>query len=422
MTLRSRDFVTSAERTESFSIHYLTHKWLRERQSSPSQEVVLEQAILVIATAALAVKRPQNRLWMFEQEIVPHITACLHWKDLIFWYEADLVEGHHWMALGTICEHEGRQDDAEQLFELAMCKPGPLQARFQLEIGMFYMRRRKSDQARRALSAALSIAAGASEDGGDEGSEDACQIRLRSLINCALTDAEALGLAEAEPQFTHVLSESEELYGLNHRQTVQIVDFLATKYQEHGQYEKAEMAWRRVLLSMKEIPGSEGPLIISKQYALADVCRMQGKYSEAEKLYRYALVSYERRLGVNHPSSLNMAAKIAILSDLQGNFEESGRLYDHALVGRQRTLGPQHPKTLEILENQALSHRMQGDYEEAERLYRRVLRSRKLNMDSLSDTQRTAMKLADLCMEQNRLRQPIVVQGRLKGGSVAEVC
>ena len=121
-----------------------------------------------------------------------------------------------------------------------------------------------------------------------------------------------------------VFEESEELYGLNHPQTVQIVDIIATKYQEHGQYEKAEMAWRRVLLALKEQLGSEGPIILNKQCALANVCQMQGRYGEAEKLYRHALASYERRLGVNHPSSLNMASKLATVSDLQGNLKSPG--------------------------------------------------------------------------------------------------
>ena len=137
--------------------------------------MVLQQAILVIATAALAVKQPQSRLWVFEQEIFPHITACFYWKDLIFWYEAHLVGCHHWMALGIICEHGARHDDAEQLFKLAndkiasMCKPGLLQARLQLEIGTLYVRRRNFDQARKLLEGALSMAACVLKNRGGEG-------------------------------------------------------------------------------------------------------------------------------------------------------------------------------------------------------------------------------------------------------------
>ena len=65
-----------------------------------------------------------------------------------------------------------------------------------------------------------------------------------------------------------VPEESEEFYGLNHPQTVQIVDIIATEYQGHGQYEKAEMAWRRVLLALKEQLGSEGQIILIQQWQI----------------------------------------------------------------------------------------------------------------------------------------------------------
>lgn len=360
--MRSHKFVTSAEKADSISIHYLTHKWLRERQSSISQELVLEQAIIVIATAALAVKQPQSRLWVFEREIAPHIAACLHWKDLIFWYEANLVESHHWRALGIICEREGKFDDAEQLFKLAvnklasMSNPGLSKASLQLEIGTLFLKRRQFDQARKLFEAAQSTTACESEHGGGELSENASQLRLSILLNSALSYREELCSAELERRFRSVLKESEELYGLNHPQTVKIVDILAIEYQEHDQYEKAEMTWRRELLSLKTRLGSDSLIIVNKQCALANLCQLQGRYGEAERLFRRVLESYERRLGVSHPSSLNVASNLAILSDLQGNFEESRRLYDRVLVGRLRTLGPQHPKTLCILENQALRH------------------------------------------------------------------
>ena len=366
------------------------------------------KAVLVIATAALAIKQPQGRLWTFEQDVVPHILSCFYWKDLEFWHEADLIEPHHWMALGTICEREGRQDTAERLFKLASDKIDPkrtpeiLQARLQLEIGTLYMRQRKFELAREIFGSPSLVAASELNDGGDNCLEDINQIQLSSFLNYALYWEENSGFVESEPLFVRVLDTSEELYGLNHRHTVRTLDLLATKYLENGQYDKARMVWRRALLSLKECFDPEGPIVFSTQYVLADVCKKQGRYSESEKLYRQVLASHERRLGIDHPSSINLESKVAVLNDLQGHFEESRRLYEHVLVGRQRTLGSQHPKTLAILENQALSHRMQGDYQEAERLYQRVLHRREKATDNPSEIQRTAMRLADLRSELNR--------------------
>ena len=382
--------------------------------------------MVVIAFAALAFKRPQSRRWVFEREIVPHITACFHWKTPIFWYEAELVECHHWIALGIICEHWGKHDDAEQLFKLAnykitSSKPGLSQAHLQLEIGTFYMRRGQIDQARELFRASLSTAAYESNDGG-ESSEYASQLRLKSLVNCALTPEEGALLTESESQFKHALEESEEIFGLNHPQTIEIVDILATEYRKHDQYQKAEMTWRRELLSLEIRLGSESPILISKQCVLANVCQLQGRYSEAEKLFKQALTSYEQRLGADHPSSLDMVLELAILSDLQGKFEESEQLYERVLVGRQRTLGLRHPKTLIVLENQALSYRMQGKYEEASQFYRRVLRSREETMDSQADIERVSMKLADLHMEHNRLHETQELREDRNGGSVVEIC
>lgn len=390
--------------------------------------MVLEQAIIVVATAALAVKQPQSRLWVFEREIVPHIMACLHWKDLFFWYETNLVESHHWRALGIICEHEGKLDDAEQLYKLANNKiastsnPGLLQARLQLEIGALCIRRRQFDKARTLFEAALSTIACESKDGGGEDCENAGQLKLSILHNLASTFEEKPYLTEVEPRLKHVLEESEEFYGLNHPETIKIVNNMAKGYQGHYQFEKAEMAWRRELLSLKERLGSEGPIVIAKQCALANVCQLQGRYGEAEKLLRRVLASYERRLGADHPNSLNVTSDLAILSDLQGNFEESRRLYEHVLAGRQRTLGLHHPKTSNILENQALSLRMQRKYEEAAQVYKRVLRSREKNMDSQADTQRTRTALADLYVEQSRLHEAKILEDDWHGNNAVEAC
>ena len=382
--------------------------------------------MFVLASAALAFNQPQSRRWVFERDIVPHITACFHWKDPIFWYKAELVECHHWTALGIICEHGGKHDDAEQLFKLAnykiaSSKPGLSQAHLQLEIGTFYMRRGQFDQARELFKAALSTAAYESRDGG-ESSENASQLRLKSLVNCALNHEEGTRLTETELQFKHALKESEEIFGLNHPQTIEIVDILATEYRKHDQYQKAEMTWTRELLSLEIRLRSESPILIGKQCILANVCQLQGRYSEAEKLFRQALTSYEQRLGADHPRSLDMVLELAILSDLQGDFEESQRLYERVLVGRQRTLGLRHPKTLIILENQALSYRMQGKYEEASQFYRRVLRSREENMDSQADIERVLMKLADLHMEHNRLHKTQELRDDWNGGTVVETC
>ena len=84
---------------------------------------------------------------------------------------------------------------------------------------------------------------------------------------------------------------------------------------------------------------------------LASLYKNLGRYSDAEPLYRRALEARERVLGPEHPDTLTSVNNLAFLYSNQGRYSDAEPLYQRALEASERVLGPDHPNTLTSLSN-----------------------------------------------------------------------
>ena len=379
-----------SERVDSFNIHYLVHTWARDRQTPVQRRSNLEKALIVIATAADAVREPESRRRVFERQILPHIRHCLNY---LLPATVSSVGHHYWCILGSVCKHQGEYEDAEMLYRYAKeardGKPAleDDKAMVLLQLASISIARGKISEAEEMSRLVLD----------QTGKRD---LRLLYLINLASVCGFQSRFHEVEQYLKEALAQCEDMFGPNDIRTLRLVDHLATMYQEQGQYERAEFLLRRELLSFEARMGSDHPESIMAQGQLALLCEEQCKYEETEALLERSLNTHERLLGPEHPKTLSLVASLAVIYDLQGSFAESHPLYVRALEGTERILGSQHTATLNVLENMALSRYAQGKYKEAEEMFRNVLEARLSQTHNVEDIERTRARLAELYKQQ----------------------
>lgn len=364
----------------------MVHKWARDLQDPDQQRHNVEKAVVAVATAADAVQEPESQRRVFERQILPHIRHCL---DYLLPISVSSVGYRYWSILGSVCKHQAKNEDAENLYRYAIQdldgKPtlGNEKEMALLQIASIFIASGKVSEAEKMSRLVLD-------------QTDERDLRLLSRINLASACKFQSRFHEAEQYMKDALYQCEDIFGPNNLRTLRLVDNLATMYRERGRYERAEMLLRRELLSFEALVGMDHPETVMVQGKLALVCEEQGKYEEAEALLERSLNVHERELGSEHPKTLSVVASLAVLYDLQGNFAESRPLYVRALQGKERMLGPRHPAVLDIRENMALNRHKQGRNKEAETILCSVLEARSSQPYNDEDIQRVKMRLAKL--------------------------
>ena len=192
----------------------------------------------------------------------------------------------------------------------------------------------------------------------------------------------------------------------------QMMQVMATTYQNLGLYPRAHELAKRALDSRLSLLGPDDPKTLESMAQLGWILDHQGQYAEADKLDRQALAGERRALGSGDPLTLETMGHLAFVAQEQGHFDEGEKLAREAVevgtrtqgpessqvmhsmkylgdslwyLGRyaeaeredrqlvdieRRVSGPDHPETLTAANDLALSLESQGRYAEAEQMYR----------------------------------------------------
>lgn len=70
-----------------------------------------------------------------------------------------------------------------------------------------------------------------------------------------------------------------------------------------------------------------------------------GQYQAAQLKYRRALQLHEKVLGKEHPDTLDSMSNLALVLDSLGKYEEAEQMHRQTLKLRKRELGAEHPDT-----------------------------------------------------------------------------
>ena len=166
---------------------------------------------------------------------------------------------------------------------------------------------------------------------------------------------------------------SEEIYGIEHPNTLASRNNLAIAFRGQGKDAEAEREHRGVLAIRKRVLGFEDLDTLASRNNLANVLQDQGKHAEAEREHRDLLAIYERVLGAEHLDTLSSRNNLANALQSQWKHAEAEREHRAVLAIRERVLGVEHPQTLSSRNNLANALAIQGRHAEAEREYRVVL-------------------------------------------------
>ncbi len=249
----------------------------------------------------------------------------------------------------------------------------------------------------------------------DEQFADRPQVRAKLLqsIGNALRD---LGLHElARDPLHRALKIRQDVFGDEHRDTIDAQLSIAMLHHEMGAYDEAQTTYESVIESTEKVLGKDDELALSAMVKYSNLLELQGKSQEVAALLHTVVAARERTVGADHQTTLSArsqkaanflrlqrfddaeaefrqihAAQVRLLGALHqdtlttqsylavalfriGRADEAVEVGLQALEGRRHTHGNDHSYTLISVGNVAAFMMAAGRFAEAEPLYREAL-------------------------------------------------
>jgi tetratricopeptide (TPR) repeat protein len=132
-------------------------------------------------------------------------------------------------------------------------------------------------------------------------------------------------------------------------------------YRRAGRAEDAERAYRDALSGYLDAHGLDHPETVSVMENLADVLIEQDKLDQAEALLNQGLEARMARMPEDHPDILRMRARIGWLCYRQGNIATAGTILEEVVTTQTETMGARHIETMNTRSDLALVYGKQGD-------------------------------------------------------------
>ena len=171
----------------------------------------------------------------------------------------------------------------------------------------------------------------------------------------------------------HSLDLFVKTLGEDHLDALKSLNNIALNLSYRGDYNEAELFFRRSLFGIEKALGLEHPLTLTGLNNLADLLTGMGNFKEAEDIYLRVIEGREKVLGCDHQYTLASLNDLGLLLREKGDYEGAGALFLRTNTGYKKVLGPEHPDTLGSINNLGLLLLEKGDYDEAENLFRRTL-------------------------------------------------
>jgi tetratricopeptide (TPR) repeat protein len=227
----------------------------------------------------------------------------------------------------------------------------------------------------------------------------------------------------AEPLCRYTFDIRERILGLEHPDTLSILNTIANVLLDKGDLEGAEFQYRILSDIRERVLGSEHSDTLGSFYNLAMMLVEKDNFAEAEVLYRRVLDVQVRVFGPEHPDTLHTVHGMAILLSAKGDHLGAGVLCRRAMEAFERILGPQHPHTLSSINNLAVINKDCGDLVGAEHLHEKVLEARLRILgpehpDTLSSMNNLSILLKDrgeLSKAEELVRRTLLIRERVLG-------
>ena len=183
-------------------------------------------------------------------------------------------------------------------------------------------------------------------------------------------------LDEAIPLCERTMADAERVLGPTHPDTLIARNNLARVYRAAGRLDEATPLYERNLADSELVLGLTDPETMKSRNHLANAYRTAGRLDEAIPLFEGNFALREEVLGPTHRSTLTSRNDLARAYEDAGRLDEAISLYERNLADRGRVFGNAHPKTLKSRNNLARAYQAAGRFDEAIPLYQSTLADR----------------------------------------------
>jgi len=235
------------------------------------------------------------------------------------------------------------------------------------QVGDFYARQKRYQEAEPLLKRAVELAAGLPPP--QRSALFQSRTRLVELLRQEGKEDEADRLlAEPPPPVTAAQAGPDLTAALND-------SLRARQYKEQGNMREAELFYRHAMSDLEMFPAA-GFSRAQNMVALADICHSEKRDAEAEDLYRRAFDVQEKSLT---PQTAGNSRVLSFMFPLQNFLRDQGRLseiepvYQRALAIQEQYLGPGDYSLGDTLHMLASVYREEGKFEAALPVCQRAL-------------------------------------------------
>jgi tetratricopeptide (TPR) repeat protein len=173
-------------------------------------------------------------------------------------------------------------------------------------------------------------------------------------------------LEESESLFSDMLEMRRELFGEEHEEVANSLNYLAASLDAQRRYAEAEELYRQSLSMRKRIWGVDHERVARSTNNLAYCLVNQQKYSEAEDLYLEAIQIMRECCGENHMDVATGLYNLARCLMLDGRLREAAPKFRESLPIKRRLQGEYHSSVGIAVHYFAECLAQLGEFEEAE--------------------------------------------------------
>ncbi|KAG8178987.1 hypothetical protein JTE90_012500 [Oedothorax gibbosus] len=207
-----------------------------------------------------------------------------------------------------------------------------------------------------------------------------------------------------------VLEKREDLFGLEHPDTLEMQLMIGKVLYKQHKYKEALKVSESVYHKQKEVLGEENADTLNSKRLIALIFFRQSKHEEALGLCEDILPKLKKTLGPNHSDVLDTQGEMARVLHALFKFDEALKINYQILKIRNKHDGSNHPTTLTIQNNIARILDDQGKDAEALELYKKVYEARKKVLGpNHSDTLRTSYWIASLTCKKGRAEESLKI-------------
>jgi serine/threonine protein kinase/tetratricopeptide (TPR) repeat protein len=178
---------------------------------------------------------------------------------------------------------------------------------------------------------------------------------------------------KAEQLLEEALARGRQVFGAEHAQVAQTLDYLGGVLADKGEYRAAGERLEEALAIRRKVLGPRHADVAVTLTELGRVYQDQGLNRRAEPLHREALDIRRRTLGEDDRQTAVSQSDLASVLRLNGDLSEAEQLLRQSLQINIKTRGPEHPNTAATLHDLALIAALRGDTRAAEAGLRQAL-------------------------------------------------